>query len=420
LSVRVQGSLLVACAALPAGAQPTLQDLVREALANHPALGALHERLAAARELIAPAGALPDPMVELTLTEAATSGFPRISLGEEPMSMFGVELRQGLLRGRKRDAARDVVRADVAVREREVELLRREIAREVRRAYARIYALDRRLELLPPARELIELLIETTMARYAAGQTDQGAVLAAQLALSRLAEDEADVRAERGLMLALLGRLLDRPGALDLPPVVELPPIEFPAGSFEEQALAASAEAAARGAEVDAARRRLAAARLELQPDLFAAGATAYREALDPVITLGLGLEWPLWRRHKQLPRIRAAEHELARACAELRVTESMVREAARGIAVRRDLAERQIVLYREALVPQSQAALDAARAEYLAGRGDFATAIEDFRMWLEARTQLVQREAERFAAWADHQWLLADAPAQAHEEANR
>jgi outer membrane protein TolC len=61
--------------------------------------------------------------------------------------------------------------------------------------------------------------------------------------------------------------------------------------------------------------------------------------------------------------------------------------------------ADEQALRYREGIVPETSAALDAARAAYLGGRGTFSTVIEDFNLWLEARVALARREADRFIA---------------------
>jgi outer membrane protein TolC len=71
--------------------------------------------------------------------------------------------------------------------------------------------------------------------------------------------------------------------------------------------------------------------------------------------------------------------------------------------------ANRQIDLYRQAIVPQSSAAVDAARAAYLVGRGDFLTVVDDFNRWLDARVELARREADRFATWAEVQALTGE-----------
>ncbi|HEX7484948.1 MAG TPA: TolC family protein, partial [Vicinamibacterales bacterium] len=63
--------------------------------------------------------------------------------------------------------------------------------------------------------------------------------------------------------------------------------------------------------------------------------------------------------------------------------------------------AEEQIARYRSGLLPQSSAVLDAARASYLGGRGDFASVLDEFRRWIDIRVELARREASRFAARA-------------------
>jgi outer membrane protein TolC len=70
--------------------------------------------------------------------------------------------------------------------------------------------------------------------------------------------------------------------------------------------------------------------------------------------------------------------------------------------------SERQIQRYQQAIVPQTSAAIDAARSSYLAGRGDFLTVVDDFNRWLDARVQLASREAERFSTWAEVEALIA------------
>ena len=96
---------------------------------------------------------------------------------------------------------------------------------------------------------------------------------------------------------------------------------------------------------------------------------------------------------------------------AELRDAVATARAEAARLASERERADRQVLRYREAIVPQTSAAVDAARASYLAGRGDFSTVIEDFELWLEARVELARRESDRFAAWAQLEALVGPAP---------
>jgi outer membrane protein TolC len=120
---------------------------------------------------------------------------------------------------------------------------------------------------------------------------------------------------------------------------------------------------------------------------------------------LRFGLELPLWSGRKQEPQARAAAYELEAAKHELAAAEAAAdAEATRLVAEwRRDDA--QVLLYRESILPRTSAAIEAARSNYLAGRADFATVVEDFRMWLEARVELARREADRFTTRG---WLEA------------
>jgi cobalt-zinc-cadmium efflux system outer membrane protein len=384
---------------------PTADELVAAALERSPSLAALRERLAAAREMIGPAGALPDPMIEFML---ADMGFPKYTVGTEEMSMIGPEVRQGLLYPGKREARRQAARAETAIRGAELDQLQRLVAAQVRTLYARVYALDRERQALQAARELLEMLSATVAGRYSAGQAEQEAVIKAQLELSRLGERLDDLSAERTALVAALNRLRDLPGEAPLGRVELLPSAPFPTSSLEELVLANSAEVAVKQAAVSAAERRLEVARLEFRPNLYAGAALGLRGGFDPAVTLRFGLEWPLWRKQKQEPMIRAAEHELAMSQADLRDAQAAVRAEAARLAAEWQRSEKQIQRYQQAIVPQTSAAIDAARSSYLAGRGDFLTVVDDFNRWLEARVQLASREAERFSTWAELEALIA------------
>src|SRR4030095_16909455 len=128
-------------------------------------------------------------------------------------------------------------------------------------------------------------------------------------------------------------------------------------------------------------------------------------------LTLRVGVDLPFRKSQRQEPMIRAAEADLETARQELRDAEAMVRSEGARMAADWSNADRQVLRYREGILPQTSSALDAARSSYLTGRGDFSTVVEDFNLWLEARVQLARREADRFAAWAALEALTGDLP---------
>lgn len=387
----------------PAGAQtpatPAVDELVRMALDGSPALAALRESLAAAREMERPATALPDPMVEGMLQNEE---FPDYTVGKMPMSMIGVEVRQPLPYPGKRRARGEAAGAETALQAARIAALEARIASEVRVLYGKIYAVDRERQALTAAHELVDLLSATAASRYASGGTEQEAVIKAQLQVSRLGEQIEDLEGERAARVAELGRWLGRP--VTLGEVTELPKV-----SFEALTEPASADVEVARAAVALAERRLAVARLDLKPDFSPSAGLAGRGPLGAVLTLRFGVELPFWKESKQEPMIRAAEREVEMARQELRDAEAVAAAEMARLDARRQQAERQLIRFREAIVPQSSTALDAARSSYLAARGDFSTVIEDFSLWLEARTQLARREADLYTTWAELQRLRSN-----------
>ncbi|HEX4962300.1 MAG TPA: TolC family protein [Thermoanaerobaculia bacterium] len=387
---------------------PPVEELVATALARSPALAAARSRSAAAREIEPAASALANPTVEAMVQDA---GFPDYTIGSEDMSMAGVEVRQPLPYPGKRRARAASARAATDLRAAEAAELERRITAEVRRLFARIYAVDKELEVHLAAHDLVDLMAATARSRYATGGGDQEALLKAQLQVTRLEERLDDLETERLTLVAELNRWLDRPGESRLGAIATLPAAPEPPGPCEERAVSASSQVRLARAAVAAAERRAEVEKLDREPDLSPAAGIATRGPKGPVLTLRLGVELPFWRRQRQEPKIRAAEQELEAARHELRDAEAQARAEAARLEAEWVKAERQITRFREGLVPQTSLAFDAARSSYLAGRGSFSTLTEDFMLWLDARVQLARREADRFALWAELEKLTGGAP---------
>jgi outer membrane protein TolC len=397
----------VVTAAPDSAPAPPPDTLVARALARAPSLAALRARVEQARTMVRPAGALPNPMVEVMLQDA---GFPRWTVGGEEMSMIGPQLTQSLPFPGKQAARRRAAEAEVAVRGNELEALRRQVARDVRSLYARIYALDEERQALSAGHELLEMLAATVRARYGAGVAEQEAAVRVQLELLRLGERLDDNTAERTAAVGSVNRLLDQPGDAPLGPVASLPGPAVPPQPWAEAVLANSAEVALRRSQVLAAERRLASARLELRPDLVVGAGAGFRGAKDPVATFRLGLDLPLWSGQSQGPVIRAAGQDLEAARQDLRDAEASGRAEAARLEAEWRRASVQVPRYAEGIVPQTSLAFDAARSGYSAGRADFSSVIEDFQLWLEARAGLARREAERYTTWAELQAAIGAA----------
>ncbi len=190
--ISIPGVLAASVFALPAVAVPPATDLpdtpasvevlVAEALDKSPALAAARAEVAAARERIAPAGTLPDPMLSLGYENDGTS----FSLGEEPMTRLSFMAEQEIPWPGKLHAATKVAAADVEVVEARLARVRLSVEAAVRRAAARLLE-ARELEAVTRDQgktwERIEAVARN---RYAAGLGTQQDVLRAQAERTRL------------------------------------------------------------------------------------------------------------------------------------------------------------------------------------------------------------------------------------------
>jgi outer membrane protein TolC len=378
---------------------PSLKSLEAVLLERSPTLAAQEALTHASGAAVGPASALPDPTFEFMLQDV---GFPDMTIGDAEMSMATFEVRQDLLFPGKRKARKNAAMAETRVRSLERDRFRRKLLADLRTLYARLYAADRESRSLQAARELLAVLNESVAMRYSAGETDQEAVLKAQLQGFRILERLETVQAKRKVLVAGLNGLLDLPADAPFGEVAELPPAALPPDALEHRAESASPEVLVGTAELETVEKQLLAARMEAWPNLSLGGGAGYREKLDPLAIFRLGVEIPFWRKSKVQAGISMREHERQAAHQTLRESQAKARAALAGSLARMEGASRQVKLYEEAILPQSRAALDAARASYATGQGTFSTVIEDFDLWLEARVRLAQRQTEVFIAWAE------------------
>ena len=383
-----------------------VEAFIRRTLEQSPDLAALREKGAALREMVLPAGALPDPMLEGVIQNV---GWDRWTVGGEDMSMVSVGVRQTLPYPGKRDASRDTARAEAAAVDAEIQRLQRQLTLRVRALCAALYAIDKESESLGASRELLELLSTTAASGYAAGRTEQEAVLKARLEILNLENRRDDLVGGRKKTAADLTRLMGAPPDGPVGAFKSLPEITTPDASWTELAETGSSDVAVKEAEALAARKRLDRAKMDLRPDFGAVGALGVRGGgKDPVVTLGVSLELPFWKKEKQEPAIRAARHDVERVQWEIQAAKADARVVAARLKADFDRLDLQIARLNDGIIPQTGDVMKAALSAYVSGRGDFSTVLEDFKAWLDARVDLARRAGERFTVLAELNALVA------------
>jgi outer membrane protein TolC len=144
-------------------------------------------------------------------------------------------------------------------------------------------------------------------------------------------------------------------------------------------------------------------ARRERLPDISAGiearnytGDGSFRQG---TLLLAMNIPWGNGSRYKA---------EIAREEAKARASrfdaddyERSVREEFHKLLVMIDTARREALLYRDQIIPRSQAGLAALRASWEAGRGNLTDVFEARRMLLEAQTMYGRAVVEQYTAMA-------------------
>jgi outer membrane protein TolC len=384
--------------AAAATARAEVDSLVARALRRAPAIAAAGAEVAALREQIAAAGALPDPMVALS---ARGEDYPGAGLGSDPMAMTALEFTQAFPWPGKRSLRTAAAAARVPAGEARLEMERRALAADVREAWARLYAADAALGSLRRVIALFDVLEPQALARYETGDGTQAGWLALRRERLRLETAVDRELAGREVIIARLGAAIaDTAAAAQVRPAL-LPPLAAhttPDGAGFAAIAMAEAEVQAAGAEVAAARR-------EGRPDLVVGAEYGWRDTLAPMVTARVGLELPLWKGRKQDALARAAAGRQVATTATARAVRLEADAQARELAALRDAALRAAGRLRDRVLPLLELSAESARARYLAADADANALVEALIELADARADLAREEAD---AWAAAARLLA------------
>lgn len=400
-----------------------LDVLVQRAVERNPSLAAARHRARAAQARIAPAGALPDPVLSLALRNfpASDPGFADF------MTMKTVGLSQLLPYPGKRSAAQTAALRALDAAHATVEDLRLELEREVRHAYYELVFFDRALEVVARHTQVLSSLTRLADTRYGVGTAGQEDVLKAQVEEAALADEAARLTERRRGALARLNSLLDQPpdtpvGAVAFPEwvvsVASRPPTQISFTSLEVGARVADSPlrpldellraAVERNPSIELYRSSIEAQRARLDlvarahlPDLGVALSYGQRDDRTDMLSLSVSMPLPVNRGSRQDPRVDEAEAELAALEAVHRgqVNELQARVSEVYADVERDRTG--LALLTTAMLPRGTAALQAATAGFQVARTDFLTVLAN-------QTTLFQYETSYHRTLADFAQNLA------------
>ena len=402
-------AIIAALSVCPHPAKPAVAEssnlvaLVQAALADSPDVRAAENRWKAAKAAAARAAALDDPMVgaDFERTDSTTlSDYSDIEfMVQQDIPWFG-----------KRRLVRGAANGDAIMAEMDYRMKTLETASMVKQAYYDLWQARQELRVNQESQGLLSQSINAAMAKYEAGRASQADVLKAQIELTRVVESRADFeRTER----AALAELKQLAGREPEPPAADeelAPHFDLGHDMMETMALDQRPELVGlRKGGIAAAESELNLAKKSYAPDFQVRVEARHFEGNGGIqeYDTGLFFNFPWFNRSRNSSAIVEAKLKLE---ATRDSYEMMRRRTMADVTKLHDgvhAMQHHYELYRDTIIPQQRAAVEAARAGYESDQLDFLDLLDAERMLLDFEMQNLHHAAEAYRLAAQLEALV-------------
>ena len=368
----------------------TVDDLLARVRTFNPELAAAALDREAAVAKIYPAGALDDPMVNLSRDQ----GFRQtLFTASQEFPLWG-----------KRDLRRGVAEANAAASVGREGSVTAELLEQTKVVFSQYYQADQALQVTREIHSLHRIVADTVRARYAQGVGSQSDAIRAELERTRLEPELSALERDEEAAKAKINALIGRPANAELASPRELRKLP-PAASLKLDTLMARARTGnpmlmTARSEIEAAEGERRLVDKSWYPDVTLTLGGDALPNLGPRVTAGVGVKVPLqWG----VREAQAREATAKKGAAELRLEAASLKIESELQSALASLARAQHTsdLLEHGLGQQSEAAYRSALASYQQGRGDLTSVLDAARQRLEVGIEAWQVGTEAQTAFA-------------------
>jgi outer membrane protein TolC len=360
--------------------QPTpLAALIDELTRSNPDVIAARQAATAATYVAPQVSSLPDPQVTL---QHMTVGSPLPFDGylSNNFAYIGVGVSQMLPYPGKRALRGEVARDDADVARAQVDIVSDDRIEQLKVAYVRLAYVQATRAILERDATLLQSIEQQAQARYASGQGNQQDVLRAQLERTKILRELSTNRQAAGEAQADVKRLVARPQ--DGPDIVTEPLaatfLRPTNAELLDEVRGKSPDVRARSAVVTRNEMAVSLAQKEFRPD-FGVGFMYQNTGPSFPDYYMATFNVTFHRRGPKEAALAQARVAVDRAAADRDGTLQNVLGAVQKQYVVAKTSEEQLLIYRDGLIPQAQASIQASLAAYQSTRADFQTVLGAF-----------------------------------------
>jgi outer membrane protein TolC len=368
----------------------TVDDLLARVRKFNPEVAAAALDREAAVAKIYPAGALDDPMVNLSRDQ----GFRQtLFTASQDFPLWG-----------KRDLRRGVAEANAAASAGREDDVTAELVEQTKVVFSQYYQAYQAIRVTREIHSLHGTVADSVRARYAQGLGSQSDAIRAELERTRLEPELSALERDEEAAKAKINALIGRPAGAELAPPRGLRKLP-PAASLQLGALMARARTGnpmlmTTHSEIEAAEGERQLVDKSWYPDVTLTLGGNDLAGIGTRVTGGVGIKVPLqWG----VREAQAREATAKKGAAELRLEaaglkiESELQSALAGLT----RAQRTGDLLEHGLSQESEAAYRSVLASYQQGRGDLTAVLDAARQRLQIRIETLQVETEAQTAFA-------------------
>lgn len=385
--------------------EPTkLANLLLEVESNNPQIHSAKQEWQSVQLLPTQAATLPDPQVVLQQTNV---GSPRPFAGftNSDFAYIGVGVMQDIPYPGKLRLKGELAKKDADMAEQKVEVVRRAMFSELKMVYFRIAFLSKQKTILEDDQQLLKQMEQAAEVRYRSGMGNQQEVLQAQLEQTKLLREIAANQLEEGKLQAELKQLRGRPQVS--PDILTEETSESALNrTFDELALAAQAnnpQISVARKSVDKQSTLIELAKKDFYPDF---NAQFMWQRTDPsqfraYYQFTIGARIPIYRKKKLRPELAQAELDKSRAQTDIELQSQQVALALRQQLLFVEKSTELLKIYRDGLLPQAKAEVEAGFVAYQSNRMDFQALLASFR-------DVLKLDEEYWQTLSEHETALA------------
>jgi cobalt-zinc-cadmium efflux system outer membrane protein len=381
-----------------------LAELLAEAERSNPQIQAARHGWDSAKEVRSQVSTLPDPQFVL---QQMNVGSPRPFAGytNSDFAYVGLGVSQDLPYPGKLRLRGEIAKKDADVTQQKYESVRRAILAEVKMAYFKLGYLAKRQTILVGDGQLLQQVEQSAESRYRNGMGNQQEVLQAQLERTKLLREITTNQLEAGKVQAEIKQLLNRPQAS--PDIESIEISETNLAYTYDQLLAAanSSNPEIAGAQkmVEKQELQVDLAKRDFYPDF---NLQYMWQRTDPAqfrayYQVTLGVRIPIYRGRRQRPELAQAEADQSRAKSDHEVQTQQIAFQLRQQFLGAEKSAELLKIYRDGLIPQARAELQAGMAAYQSNRQDFQALLASF-------LDVLKLDEEYWQTLSEHEMALA------------